>query len=50
MESLRLQKWIASLGLASRRQAELWIEEGRVLINAQPAKLGDKVNPTKDLI
>ena len=38
----RLQKIIAESGLMSRRAAELAISEGRVLINGQPAKLGDR--------
>lgn len=38
----RLQKLIAQAGLASRRQAEIWIEAGRVQVNDQPARLGDR--------
>ncbi len=38
----RLQKLIAQAGLASRRQAEAWIEAGRVQVNGKPAKLGDR--------
>lgn len=38
----RLQKLIAQAGLASRRQAEAWIEAGRVRINGKLAKLGDR--------
>lgn len=39
----RLQKVLAQAGLASRRQAEQWIEAGRVTINGRPAQLGDRV-------
>ena len=38
----RLQKLIAQAGLASRRQAEAWIETGRVQVNGKLAKLGDR--------
>ena len=38
----RLQKIIAESGLMSRRAAELAILEGRVLVNGQPANLGDR--------
>lgn len=38
----RLQKLIAQAGLASRRQAEAWIEAGRVQVNGKLAKLGDR--------
>ena len=40
----KLQKVIASLGLASRREAERWIEAGRITINDTVAKLGDRVS------
>ena len=39
----RLQKVLAELGLGSRRTIEGWISEGRVRVNGQLAKLGDKV-------
>ena len=46
----RLQKLIAQAGLASRRQAEKWIEEGKVLVNGCPAKLGDRANLMTDQV
>ncbi len=46
----RIQKLIAQAGLASRRQAEIWIEEGRVLLNGDPAKLGDRADVAIDQI
>jgi 23S rRNA pseudouridine2605 synthase len=39
---LRLQKVLADLGLGSRREIEGWISEGRVRVNGQIAKLGDR--------
>lgn len=45
---IRLNKFLADLGLASRRKADVLIEEGKVLINHKKAKLGDKVDPTQD--
>ncbi len=41
----RLQKALAARGLGSRRQIEGWISEGRIKINGQLAKLGDRVQP-----
>jgi 23S rRNA pseudouridine2604 synthase len=42
---MRLNKFISETGACSRRQADLWIEQGRVTINGQPAALGTKVRP-----
>ncbi len=33
---------LARAGLASRREVETWIENGEVLLNGNPAKLGDR--------
>lgn len=44
----RLQKIIAAAGLASRRQAEKWIEAGRVTVNGRPASLGDTADLSRD--
>lgn len=41
----RLQKVLARLGLASRREVEEWIKNGRVTLNGQYAKLGDRYRP-----
>ena len=46
----RLQKFIAARGLCSRRQAEKWIEEGRVRVNGNTARLGDTADVTEDVI
>ena len=46
----RLQKMMADCGVASRRKAEEMIVQGRVKVNGRPAKIGDKVDPRKDLV
>jgi len=46
----RLQKLISQAGLASRREAEKWIEQGKVFLNGHPAKLGDRADLTVDRI
>ncbi len=38
----RIQKLLASAGVASRREAERMIEAGRITVNGKVAKLGDK--------
>lgn len=46
----RLQKLIAQAGIASRRQAEEMIVNGRVTVNGEHAKLGMKADPETDFI
>ena len=50
-ESIRLQKFLANSGIASRRKCEEIILEGKVSVNGQIVKeLGTKVNPTVDKV
>lgn len=47
----RLQKFLASAGIASRRKAEELIAQGRVRVNEAPVTaLGTKVDPARDLV
>lgn len=41
---MRLNKYISETGACSRREADRWIEAGRVTCNGQPAVLGTQVN------
>ncbi|MEP7314068.1 MAG: S4 domain-containing protein, partial [Pseudomonadota bacterium] len=41
-EAERVQKILARAGLASRREAEEWIRQGRITINGEPAALGSR--------
>lgn len=50
MEEIRLQKYLAEVGAASRRKCEEFIQQGRVKINGNVATLGEKVNPGVDKI
>ncbi len=46
-----MQKLIARAGLASRREAERWIREGRVTINGRPVvQLGTQADPSMERI
>lgn len=44
-----MQKVLAQLGLASRREAENWIRAGRLTVNGKPAELGMRVSPADQL-
>ena len=46
----RLQKVLARAGLTSRREAEELIAAGRVSVNGQPARLGQRVDPRTDRV
>ena len=49
-ENKRLQKYLAEAGIASRRKCEEYIEQGRVKVNNEVAKLGMKINPEVDIV
>ena len=49
MQGERIQKLLASAGIASRRKAELLITAGRVTVNGRKAQLGDRAQPGDDL-
>lgn len=49
MEEMRLQKFLSSAGIASRRKCEELILEGKIKVNGQVVcELGTKIDPLKD--
>ena len=48
--TVRLQKFLAESGVASRRKSEELIAEGKVKVNGKVASIGDKINPKKDTV
>src|SRR3546814_14046147 len=40
----RIQKFLATLGVASRREIERMIDEGRIIVNGQPAVAGQQID------
>ena len=51
MEEIRLQKYLAEAGIASRRKCEEYITDGRIKVNGKVInELGTKVNSEKDEI
>jgi len=47
---VRLQKFLAEQGVASRRKSEELIAAGKIKVNGHIAVLGQKINPRKDLV
>jgi 23S rRNA pseudouridine2605 synthase len=51
MPLVRLQKFLAEAGVASRRRCEELIQGGRVTVNGQPVRvLGSKIDPERDAV
>lgn len=51
MEEIRLQKYMAQNGIASRRKCEEYILQGKVRLNGKVVlELGTKINPKKDVV
>lgn len=50
MPPMRLQRFLARAGVASRRQAEELISAGRVKVNGRVAELGSSVDPERDRV
>ena len=51
MEEIRLQKYLADCGIASRRKSEELIKQGQVKVNGKTiTELGTKVIPNKDIV
>ena len=47
---MRLQKYLSSAGVCSRRESEKYITDGRVIVNGKVAVLGDKVYPSDKVV
>ncbi len=46
----RIQKYLASWGIASRRKIEDWIAQGKILLNSNPARPGDVIKEADEVI
>ncbi|NVK36736.1 MAG: 23S rRNA pseudouridine(2605) synthase RluB [Gammaproteobacteria bacterium] len=45
----KLQKILAQVGVGSRREMERWIEQGRIQLNGEVAKLGERAGPHDEI-
>jgi 23S rRNA pseudouridine2605 synthase len=50
MATMRLQRYLAKAGIASRRQSEELIKAGKVRVNGKVAELGSSVDPDRDRV
>lgn len=48
--TIRLNKYLASIGIASRRKIDDMISAGKIKVNEQLAIMGQKIDPEKDKI
>lgn len=44
-EQVRINKYLSASGYCSRREADRYLEEGRVTVDGKPAGVGDRVGP-----
>lgn len=49
-ETVRINKHMADVGLASRRQADELIDAGKVFVNGKKATMGMRINPSTDKV
>ena len=49
-QTVRLQKYLAECGVASRRKCEELIEMGKVRVDGKVASIGDKIDPKHDTV
>ncbi len=48
-ESIRINKYLSQAGVCSRRQADVYVEAGKVLVDGVPAVSGTKVMPGQEV-
>lgn len=50
VKGTRIQKVMTDNGIMSRRKTEEAIQQGRVTVNGRPARLGQPINPRRDVV
>ena len=50
MQEMRLNKYLSEMGVCSRREADRLVEAGKVLVDGQPAVMGQKVTEGQEIL
>ena len=50
MEQIRLNKYLSDAGVCSRREADRLTEQGKILVDGQPAQMGMKVSDANRIV
>ena len=50
MEKIRLNKYLSDAGVCSRREADRLTEQGKILVDGQPARMGMKVSEENRIV
>lgn len=50
MEKVRLNKYLSAQGICSRREADRYIQEGKVFVDGHTAMMGEKVDGTESIV
>ncbi len=50
MDTIKIQKFLSSAGISSRRAAEKLIAAGKISVNGQIATIGQRINPLHDKV
>ena len=50
MTTIKIQKFLANAGIASRRATEKLIEQGKVSVNGKTATIGQRIDPEQDKV
>ncbi|MCR5738022.1 MAG: 23S rRNA pseudouridine(2604) synthase RluF [Eubacterium sp.] len=49
-EEIRINKYLSDAGVCSRREADRLVEQGKIIVNGEPAVMGQKVRITDEII
>ena len=47
---MRINKWLSSMGICSRREADRLISEGKIKVNGEEASLGQEISGEEEIV